>query len=221
MTEITTLLFDIGDVLIDIHWDKGFSKMLGHMKDEDGRDLTLEEISNKLHPASGGHGNAFDNFGVGKTNRVEFLQTCAERTGYKGDHTLLGLALTTIFEPLNERVALLNRLIADGKYNVALVSDTNEMHITYIEDYIPSIFQNIPVEKRFYSFNFGLQKRFGKSIYEYVLDKLSIEPQNALMIDDRKENKIGADEIGLNFLLIQKEENLELALRSEPYNLKF
>ena len=216
MTAITTLLFDVGDVLIDIDWQRGFKRMIGYMKDDTGRDLSLEEISDRLHPSP--YGSVFDDFGMSKTTREEFLKLCVERTGYTGNVKLLEEALTYIFEPLSHRIALLNRLIEKG-HQVALVSDTNEMHMTHIEEYIPSIFANIPVERRFYSYNLGLKKKLGKEIYESVLNSLGVKPENALMIDDRIDNKKGADAIGLNFLLIQKDEDLEAALRNAPYYL--
>jgi FMN phosphatase YigB (HAD superfamily) len=122
MTEITTLLFDIGDVLIDIDWQRGYKKVLGHIKDETGRDLTLEEITEKLHP--GPYGSIWDDFGMNKMTRAEFLNIAAEKTGYKGDLNLFENALKQLFEPLPERIKLLNKLIAENKYTVALVSDT-------------------------------------------------------------------------------------------------
>ena len=209
---IKTLVFDVGDVLIDIDWQRGYNKMLGHMKHDDGREMTLEEVTEKLHP--GPYGSVWDDFGMNKITRAEFLELVSQRTAYKGDHAILASALTEIFGPLTHRIALLNKLIADG-YNVALLSDTNEMHMTHIENTIPNIFKNIVPARRYYSYNIGLKKKLGKEIYEYVLNDMGVKPENALMIDDRIDNKKGADAIGLPFLLIQKDEDLAAAL--QPY----
>lgn len=217
--KIDTLLFDIGDVLIDIDWNRGFNKMLGQMKNAEGIDLNLQEISDRLHP--GPYASVFDDFGMGKTTRSEFLNICAEKTRYTGDMTLLEQSLTCVFEPLPHRIVLLNELIDSGKYKIALVSDTNEMHMNYIESYIPDIFKNIAQPQRYYSYNLGLKKKLGKEIYEAVLKDMGIAAENALMIDDRVDNKKGADEIGLNFLLIQKDQDLEKILRDAPYHLVF
>jgi putative hydrolase of the HAD superfamily len=219
MTQITTLLFDLGDVLVDNNWQRSFSQLIGHMKDNNGKELNLEQITEKLHPGS--HSDIWNDFGVGKISRAEFLENLITKMAFTGDHVLLEQALTKISEPIHERINLLNKLIDSGNYKIGIVSDTNEMHMTHIEVYIPSIFNKIPTENRFYSHNLGLEKRNGQAIYESVLKSLDVQPQNALMIDDRIKNKEGADAIGLNFLLIQKNEDLEIALRSDPYNLVF
>jgi FMN phosphatase YigB (HAD superfamily) len=219
VTKITTLLFDIGDVLIDIDWQRGYKKMLGHMKHEDGRDLSLEEITEQLHP--GPYGSIWDEFGKGVLTQDDFLEEVCNRTGYDGDRALLATALTEIFGPLPHRIELLNKIISQGKDRVALISDTNKMHMDYIEETIPTIFANIARPQRYYSYNLGLKKKLGKEIYEYVLKDMGITPQEALMIDDREQNKAGADAIDLNFLLVRKEEDLAALLCDEPYNLVF
>jgi putative hydrolase of the HAD superfamily len=211
MNNIDTLLFDVGDVLIDIDWQRGYRKMLGKMKHPDGTDLSLEEITEKLHP--GPYGSVWDDFGTGALTQDEFLDLIRQRTGYNGDKTLLITGLTELFEPLEHRITLLNRLITGRNLTIALVSDTNKMHMDHIESYIPSIFQNIPEERRFYSHRLGQKKKLGKGIYETVLKALNKKPENALMIDDRLQNKPGADEIGLNFLHIEKHQDLGAALR--------
>src|ERR1700748_2648662 len=101
MTEITTLLFDVGDVLIDIDWQRGYKKILGHMKDKTGRDLTLEEITEKLHP--GPYGSVWDDFGKGALNQEQFLDEVCARTDYSGDREMLAKALTEIFGRLPHR----------------------------------------------------------------------------------------------------------------------
>ena len=85
----------------------------------------------------------------------------------------------------------------------------------YIEKTIPDIFKQIAPARRYYSYNIGFKKMLGKEIYEHVLNDMNIQPQNALMIDDRIYNKNGADATGLNFLLIQKDEDLAAALVSQ------
>jgi FMN phosphatase YigB (HAD superfamily) len=199
---IKALLFDVGDVLIDIDWQRGHCKMLGHMKAADGTLLTLEEIAERMDP--GPHGSVWDDFGAGTIDETDFLDAVSQKTGFGGDRKILRTALTELFEPLTHRIALLNDLIG-RQLAVVLVSDTNSMHVDHI-------FENIPVERRFYSHRIGHQKKNGKDIYEHVLRSLNVAPQNALMIDDRIKNKVGADEIGLNFLLIQKNEDLKAAL---------
>ena len=214
---ITTVLFDIGDVLIDIDWQHGYRKMLGHMKHADGSDMSLDQITEKLNP--GPYGSVWDDFGKGALTQDQFLDEICARTGYAGEKVPLASALTQIFNPLPHRIALLNRMIADGRYQVALVSDTNKMHMDYIECTIPDIFKNIPIARRYYSYNLGMKKKLGKEIYEYVLNDMGAKPENTLMIDDRDQNRIGAEEIGLPFLLIQKNEDLEAALKAAPHRL--
>lgn len=217
--KINTLLFDIGDVLIDIDWQRGYRKLLGHMRDADGHLMTLEEITEQLHP--GPYGSIWDEFSVNKINKTEFLTQVIDRTDYRGEIDLLEAELTDLFEPIDERINLLNRLTENKDITVALVSDTNDMHMSHIESKIPAIFFNIPLERRFYSHRLGLKKKLGKEVYETVLNSLGKKPENVLMIDDRIDNRVGADAIGLNFLHIQKHEDLATALINKPYELSF
>lgn len=212
---INTLLFDIGDVLIDIDWQRGYKKMLGHMVDENNQPLTLEAITEKLNP--GLYGSIWDSFGMGHMTQESFMAEVTEKTGYTGDMHLLQTALTDLFGPLNHRIVLLNDLVVNTDMKVALVSDTNAMHMNHIEKTIPTIFENIPVERRFYSYQTGLKKKNGSDFYQHVLSTLNTAPQNAIMIDDRMQNKPGADAIGLNFLHIEKDGDLKKALAQ--YNI--
>lgn len=209
---IKAVLFDIGDVLIDIDWQRGYKKLYGQMRDADQRLLTLEEITEKLHP--GPYGSIWDDFGQNKITQEQFIAEVKNRTDYKGDERLLQSALTEIFEPLEHRIVLLNEMKENKKLQIALVSDTNGMHMDYIESYIPAIFDGIPIHHRFYSHRVGKMKKFGHEFYQHALDTLGVIPANALMIDDRLQNKHGAEKIGLNFLHIEKDEDLKAALSS-------
>ena len=207
---IKTLLFDIGDVLIDIDWQRGYKKMLGHMVDDNNQPLTLEAITEKLNP--GPYGSIWDSFGMGRMTQETFIAEVIAQTGYASDTALLQVALTDLFGPLDHRIQLLNDLVLNSDMTIALVSDTNVMHMNHIEQTIPAIFENIPVERRFYSYRTGLKKKNGSDFYQHVLNNLNVAPQNAIMIDDRLQNKPGADAIGLHFLHIEKDGDLKQAL---------
>lgn len=208
---IQALLFDLGNVLIDIDWMRGSRKLAGKTFDADGKPHAAEDIFKIIDPNN--HAAVWDEFGIGKFQTLEFLTMMADKMKFNESHDDIKIALNEIFEPLPERVRLFNDYLSRPDLKTAMVSDTNEMHIGYIENYIPSIFENLSCEKRFYSYSVGHMKKFGHEFYQYVLDAIGVKPENALMIDDSIKNKDGADKIGLNFLHIQKDEDLKAALK--------
>jgi FMN phosphatase YigB (HAD superfamily) len=215
--QIRTLLFDIGNVLINIEPRRGYHWLNGLFTDTEKQILSPDAIATVIgtqrkeiwHKAGTGDISAE---GIGSL----FLQAiAAQNVSYQGDVKTLRKALSDEFEPLPERIALLNRLIDDGRYQVALVSDTNEWHMSHIEETIPQIFSNLSPERRFYSHAVKYRKENGPDIYRHVMQALDASPETSLMIDDRDQNKKGADVLGLNFLHVQKDENLEKRLRDE------
>lgn len=213
---IKTILFDIGDVLIDIDWLRGYRLIEGMVTDINGSQVPITEMKSIFFGEY--QLPLINRFGVGSIAEDDFMTELLQNQKdqgivYTGDRHLMGRAFNEAFEPLSHRIAVLNRLLTETDYQIALVSDTNIMHMTHIENYIPDIFKNIPIERRFYSHTVGHEKKNGAAIYQKVLQSLGAEPASTLMIDDRIKNQVGALELGMNFMLLPKTDDLEERLK--------
>jgi FMN phosphatase YigB (HAD superfamily) len=98
----------------------------------------------------------------------------------------------------NERIALLQTL--KNKYNIYLLSNTNEIHyIAYTAELkrvhgintLAELF-----EEAYFSFTIHMNKPH-KDIYEYVINKSALVPEETLFIDDSILNIEGAKSAGL------------------------
>ena len=215
---IKTIIFDIGNVLVHINWHRGHNLLADVIADKDGQALSGDKLHQ--HFFSPDQHELWNEYGTGQIGEAEFIANfchnlSAQNVVYTGQPPLLLKALSSVFEPIPERIETLNALIANQKYQIALLSDTNPLHANYIENHAAAIFTQIETGKRFYSHQLGCQKKNGAEIYTKTLAELKARPDESLMIDDRIQNKPGADEIGLNFLLIQPNEDLNARLQQD------
>ncbi|HEY1097017.1 MAG TPA: HAD family hydrolase [Alphaproteobacteria bacterium] len=215
---IKNILFDIGEVLVNINWPLGHAFMQGLATDETGQALMGPSLHEKIFSEK--QRAHWNRYGVGEITTVEFMelfhQTLPQDSViYSGDRETLAKAVSHTFEPLPERIQTLNELIAGGQYNVALLSDNNELHATYIENNMPDIFTHIPEERRFYSYRLGSQKKSGPKAYQKALDLWGVNAEETLMIDDRIQNKDGAERLGIHFMLLAKTDDLKARLKNE------
>ncbi len=91
------------------------------------------------------------------------------------------------------------------KYRLFLLSNTDSIHIATFEKTsgIPfyTDFYNC-FEKVYFSFDMGLRKPDPK-IYQFLLDKHNLVPQNTLFVDDKKENTDSAANLGIQVWNLQ------------------
>ncbi|MDP3980509.1 MAG: HAD family phosphatase [Chlamydiota bacterium] len=172
---IKAIIFDIGNVVLFFN---------NHL------------ISQKIAESSGlGESNVFreiltryndTGLDVGHISGLDFLQTI--KTNLKIDHSLERLQeiFCDIFNE-NAQMAKLIRFLK-GKYKLLALSNTNELHFPYIRDNFP-ILQLF--EEYILSYEEGIKKP-DLDIYLRALDRLSLNADEVLFIDDQKRNIIPA-----------------------------
>ena len=64
-----------------------------------------------------------------------------------------------------------------------------------------------------FSCNVGVRKP-NPNIYKIMLKKLNVQPQEAVLIDDREENIVGAKKVGINAILFVDKNHLTKILFS-------
>ena len=190
---IKTLVFDLGNVIIDLDIDRTWLSLAHHLGDD-----FFEKIK-KVYP----DGDPFIDYEVGKISEKTFfeaLQATAEHP----------LSIRTLMEAWNamlltinpERFTLLLRL--KEKYNVFLLSNTNETHVNFVDGYLQTVhgfsietFNTRYFHRVYYSHLIGLRKP-NRTIYDFVIEDANIIPSETLFIDDNSSNIEGVIEAGWN-----------------------
>ena len=98
------------------------------------------------------------------------------------------------------RLEFIEKLAAEKKYRLFLLSNTNDIHIKYVEKtMLPERYQRF--KKCFEQFYLSHEINFRKpdsDIYEFVLNQNNLVPEESLFIDDTEENTISASKLGIN-----------------------
>lgn len=118
-----------------------------------------------------------------------------------------------------ERLAFLKELSVSKKYRLFLLSNTNEMHISWIQNNwgieLYNVFKNC-FEQFYLSHEINFRKP-DANIYEFVLSENNLIAEETLFVDDLKENTEAAKQLGLHVwnLIPGKEDVVNLLKRKE------
>ncbi len=187
---VQTVIFDLGNVLIDLDVQSTMDQMqelLGQKWDEQDQ----KEISFFLDEWEAGRKSKGDfvSYFLNLSTRSIVTQ---ERLFSAWNAMLIGLP--------RYRIEMLDSL--KEKYELQVLSNTNPVHISYIEenflsDYGGEKFWSTYFTKVYFSHEMGCRKP-EKEIYSAVVSNLTHDPKYALFIDDRPENVEAAMNMGLS-----------------------
>ena len=112
------------------------------------------------------------------------------------------------------RTAFLQELRAQNEYRLFLLSNTNELHIQWVQqDMGDEAYQDFKQQfDHFYlSYEMGMRKPDAE-IYQKVLAEQGLLPEETLFIDDTEENTVTAARLGIRtwHLQVGKEDIIEL-----------
>lgn len=181
---IKVILFDLGNVLIDLNYGAAVKRIVHFCKNNE-RDIINTLMRSEITGI----------FEEGKLSPEDFF------SGVKG---LLGLDISYAgFVSIWNEVFFLsakNRFVYSiannlkSNYKIGILSNINVLHYEYIKENFP-IF-NI-FDKVFASFQLGSIKP-NPSIYNNVLSELKVEPEEVFYTDDREELVKSASALGIN-----------------------
>lgn len=196
--EIKLIVFDYGGVIIDLYPEKTRSAFWK---------LGLKNPDELYSPL--GQVGLFDEFDKGLVDPTEFLNELKKyfppsvKTNQIVDawNAMLGNIST-------EKLSYVSQL--KDKYQVCLLSNTNEIHLEYIQAKNQSSVLNKSLEDNFhkvyYSCRLGMRKP-EKEIFEFVMNMHNVNPQEILFIDDTQMHIEGATTCGWKTLKVERNEN--------------
>lgn len=197
MHTISAIIFDLGDVLLDLDQDRTLRQFnrLG---------LSLDEVNLQS--------TLFTEFECGKINAADFRQTLKSAAKGTIDDEQIDEAWNRMLLSVNhQRLPMLQAL--QQRVPLYLLSNTNSIHIDWFKQYLHDTIGlnqwNSLFTHQFLSYEIGMRKP-NLDIYEYVTSTIGLAPEACLFIDDNKSNITGAKQAGLQTLFAQRPLNDEL-----------
>lgn len=186
---IKNLIFDLGGVILDLSVDatlESFSKLAR---------MSKQQVIRIFHESPG-----FNEYEKGRMDNMAFreylkkvytLNAVDHEIDTSWNEMLRGIPVS--------KLELLKRL--KKEYRVYLLSNTNDIHLSYINDVmLPRITGETSLDhyfhKAYYSHLMGMRKPDAE-IFEFVLNDNKLVPEQTLFLDDNALNVAGAKAVGI------------------------
>lgn len=180
---IKTIIFDFGDVFINLDKEGALQNALELFEiDEFSEDLIAINTLYEQGLLSTEEFVAFYTENFPKLSKKEFI----EAWNY----------IICDFPP--NRFAFIKQLAKDKKYNLVLLSNTNELHINCIRKQVSFYDDFKSCFNKFYLSHQIMLRKPNEAIFEFVLKENKLKVEECLFIDDTKENTEAASKIGMN-----------------------
>jgi glucose-1-phosphatase len=202
-TKFKNIIFDLGGVILNIN----YSILIDSFKE-----LGLDNFEEHFSKAQ--QEKFFDLYEKGLISSTEF-------TGRLKNHCKPGITVNDIENAWNamlldlpqKRLDLLYKL--NIEHRIFLLSNTNEIHMKWIYDYLMRTFAvrdfSDYFEKVYLSYELQMRKPDAE-IFEFVLKENNLNAQETLFIDDSPQHLEGAKKLGIQtyWLDVKKESILDI-----------
>ena len=180
---IKNLIFDFGDVFLDLDKTGAMNNALNLFQIDA---LTDEMIDINCQ------------FEKGLISSHEFANFYTQKFPYLSYHDLVDIWNFVLVEFPQYKMDFLSELNSSNKYNLVLLSNTNEIHIDWVKENVPFYNEFKNSFDRFYlSHEINLRKP-DSEIFEFVLDENDYQASETLFIDDTKDNTDAASQMGIH-----------------------
>ena len=198
---IKNIVFDFGDIFINLD-KKLFAEEL--------QKIHISQESEEVLPI-------LQQYEMGLVSTDKFLTFFEERLSVSQDKLKRAWNSILLDFP-KERLRFIQNLSESKKYRLFLLSNTNDLHISWIQKNWGMEQYNafkICFEQFYLSHEINLRKP-NNNIYEFVLTTNDLAPKETLFIDDTKENTDAAKALGIHIWNLKpgKEDVLELLTKN-------
>ena len=179
---IKTIIFDFGDVFINL--DKAATQ-------QNLKKIQIEELPEHIHSRNRDYEQGFvTSDEISNIYRTEFPQL--------QHRDFLDSWNSILLDFPEYRLQFLQKLAEKKKFELILLSNTNENHIENIKSRIPFYEEFQSCFDAFYlSHEMGMRKP-NPEIFEFVLEKHKLNAEECLFIDDTAENTQAAAALGMH-----------------------
>jgi putative hydrolase of the HAD superfamily len=195
---IKNIIFDYGDIFINL--DKPATQ---RELDKLGIDDFTAEMVEK--------NQAYEK---GLITTDEFVNFYHEQFPNTSKEALVDAWNAILLDFPKHRMEFIKQLVKDNKYRLFILSNTNDLHISWIQqDWGMELYNEF--KNCFEQFYLSHEIHFRKpdvDIYEFVLNENNLKPEETIFIDDTKENTDSAATLGIHVwnLIPGKEDIVDL-----------
>lgn len=201
MKQIKNIIFDYGNVIFEIDFEKAQHAF---------RNLGIKDVESVF--AHSGQNPLFDKFDKGLIRASEFRDGVRALSGMKNSaNEEIDKAWNSLLIGVPEGN---HELLLDlkNKYRTFLLSNNNEIHYSFIMDYLKEnhgMQDNSNLfEKDYYSHLMGMRKP-NKDIFERVLNEQGLVAEETLFIDDSPQHLEAAGQLGIKTVLFNNPKELK------------
>ncbi len=183
MQKIKTLIFDFGDVFINLD-KKGAMQNALNLFNLETFESDMIEI-NILYE-------------IGKISTSEFIEFYKSKFQNLNEADIINAWNYIIKDFPKHRLDFIENLSQKKEYQLVLLSNTNNLHIEFVKDNVPFFedFKNC-FDAFYLSQEIHLRKP-NADIFEFVLKENNLKSNTCLFIDDTKDNTDTAKKLGFN-----------------------
>ncbi|MGJ5642102.1 HAD family hydrolase [Formosa sp. S-31] len=180
---INTIIFDFGDVFINLDKIGALENALTHFK--------LKHFPKEMI-----HIN--EQYEMGLISNEVFISYYETTYPDVDREKILEIWNSILKDFPHHRLEFLKALAKSKKYKLILLSNTNDIHIEFVKSYVPFFNEFKSYFDVFYlSHEINLRKP-NADIYEFVLNQNNLKAEETLFIDDTTENTDAAEKLGIH-----------------------
>lgn len=184
---IKTLLFDFGDVFLTL--DKSATQ--NHLKR-----FGISEFNKEMLIKN----QAYE---MGLIPTKDFITYYTEKFPQLSELEFIQAWNSILLDFPQHKLNFIKNLAADNQFELILLSNTNDLHIEWVEENIPVFGEFKTCFDAFYlSHEIELRKP-NADVYQFILENHSRKPEEVLFIDDTKENTEAAKKLGFHTWQLQ------------------
>lgn len=199
MTSIKNILFDLGGVLFHIDYNKTIKKF---------NSLGIKNFHK--HYSQQEQNELFDRLEVGKISLKEFIKRMRVIIPNHSEKEIISAWNAMLIGIPKENIDLLKNI--SKRYRLYLLSNTNMIHIDYINKYLFKNYQlkslNPLFSKVYLSHEIGMRKP-DISTFEWVIKDANISAKETLFIEDSIQHIKSAQKVGIQTRLWKSNDSLK------------
>ncbi|WKD84671.1 Alpha-D-glucose 1-phosphate phosphatase YihX [Polaribacter huanghezhanensis] len=199
---IKNIIFDFGDIFINLDKEATFIELAK---------LGVHKVSDEMMTLA----HHYEKGEISTNDFICFFQN--EFAISKHDLVVAWNAILLDFP--KHRLEFLKELSESKKYRLFLLSNTNELHIKWVQNdwgnELYTEFKNC-FERFYLSHEIGFRKP-NSDIYEFVLQENNLKAKETFFIDDTLENTLAAEKLGIQtwHLIPGKKDVVDLVIKKE------
>ncbi|MEI7484062.1 MAG: HAD family phosphatase [Ignavibacteriota bacterium] len=180
---IRNIIFDLGNTLVYFDFSYFYNGIAEREKKLSGLKFKKYIYDNKLDVK----------LMTGRMSHREFFRKVKKKFDLKIGYGDFMFFYADIFWANQNMKRFLEKISRIKKYKLFLLSNTDSVHITFIDNNFPFVRL---LKKRVLSYKVNMIKPH-KKLFKYTLEKFHLKPEETVLVDDMKDNIISAQALGI------------------------